>query len=68
MSVTSPQDNDPARLPVTHYMLRVTLPDERSAGDAVSGQIERLGTGEKRRFGSAAQLIRLVTAWPDGDE
>ena len=66
MPVTSSQDSTPDPRPVTHYMLRVTLPDERTDG-TVSGLIERLGTGEKRPFASAAQLIRLVSAWPDGD-
>ena len=66
MPVTRSQDGPPDPAPVTHYMLRVTLPDDRGDG-AVSGLIERLGTGEKRPFASAAQLIRLVTAWPDGE-
>lgn len=45
-----------------YYMVRI----HRSDGDPrqVTGHVERLGTGEKRRFGSGEDLVRLVAAWP----
>ena len=45
-----------------YYLVRV----RRSTADLrqVTGHVERLGTGEKRRFGSGEDLVRLVAAWP----
>jgi hypothetical protein len=31
---------------------------------SIAGQVERLGTGEKRRFETAGELLALVTRWP----
>lgn len=43
-----------------YFMVRVT----RTEDDArLSGLVERLGTGEKRSFGSGQQLLWLVGAW-----
>lgn len=46
-----------------YFMVRV----RRSADDpgVLTGQVERLGTGEKRAFLTGSQLIRLVAAWPE---
>ena len=46
-----------------YFMVRVV----RSADEPgrVAGQVERLGTGEKRAFGTGDQLAELVAAWPD---
>lgn len=48
-----------------YYMVRV----RRSGSDPqqVTGHVERLGTGEKRGFGSGEDLIRLVASWPAAD-
>jgi hypothetical protein len=45
-----------------YYMVRV----RRTETDPgwVSGQVERLGTGEKRSFSSGDHLAALVAAWP----
>ena|SRR5689334_10073012 len=44
-----------------YYMVRVRrTPDHPGQ---VSGQVERLGTGEKRGFASGEQLAGLVAAW-----
>jgi hypothetical protein len=55
----------PAEPPVAfeYYMLRLS----RAAhpADGLAGQVERLGTGEKRRFGSAEELVRLVALWSE---
>ena len=45
-----------------YFMLRVHRAAERS--DAIAGQVERLGTGEKRRFDTAGELLALVERWP----
>jgi hypothetical protein len=44
-----------------YYMIRV----RRNAAhpDQVTGQVERLGTGEKLGFASGEHLARLVTLW-----
>ena len=49
-----------------YYMIRMAQPHEDSASDAerVTGVIERLASGEKRTFGNADELLRLVTEWP----
>jgi hypothetical protein len=45
-----------------YFMVRVT----RTGNDAVlAGLIERLGTGEKRTFGSEQQLLDLLASWSD---
>jgi hypothetical protein len=44
-----------------YFMVRVV----RSADEPerVAGQVERLGTGEKRAFGTGDQLAKLVATW-----
>jgi hypothetical protein len=32
---------------------------------AVAGVVERLGSGEKRDFASAEELVHVMTAWAD---
>jgi hypothetical protein len=46
-----------------YYMVRI----RRFAGEPgqLSGQVERLGTGEKCGFGSGQDLVRLVANWPE---
>lgn len=58
------QDSSPSPAPdrLAHYMIRVS---RRGTDDqAISGLVERLGSGEKERFDSASDLLRLLTAWP----
>ena len=45
-----------------YFMLRVVRGEENP--QAIAGQVERLGTGEKRRFESGGELLALVTGWP----
>lgn len=45
-----------------YFMLRLFRAEERP--QSIAGQVERLGTGEKRRFETAAELLALVTQWP----
>lgn len=45
-----------------YFMLRVFRPEETP--QSIVGQVERLGTGEKRRFETAGELLTLVTRWP----
>lgn len=57
---TTTADGTPDRF--DYFMVRVT----RTEDDArLSGLVERLGTGEKRSFGSGQQLLWLVGAWSD---
>jgi hypothetical protein len=46
-----------------HFLLRVRRLPSTGAGPDLSGQVERLGTGEKRGFGSWEELQRLVRGW-----
>lgn len=41
----------------------VRLARREDAPERVAGLVERLATGEKRGFDTAAQLLRLVVAW-----
>lgn len=43
----------------------VRLSRSVSEPTVVSGLIERLGSGEKRWFGTAEHLLRLVTLWSE---
>ncbi|MBA3316876.1 MAG: hypothetical protein H0T50_02155 [Gemmatimonadales bacterium] len=45
-----------------YFMLRVVRREQSSP--SIAGQVERLGTGEKRRFESGRELLALVTGWP----
>ena len=51
-----------AREPSSYFMVRVRHPPGGAPG-AISGHLERLGTGEKMPFGSAEELVRLIAAW-----
>ncbi|HET8655501.1 MAG TPA: hypothetical protein VFL93_08285 [Longimicrobiaceae bacterium] len=46
-----------------HFLLRIRRGAGASAGSDLSGQVERLGTGEKRGFGNWEELQRLVRGW-----
>lgn len=49
----------------SYFMVRIQRPGlARQA--ALSGVIERLGTGETRSFSSGAQLLELLGSWLDG--
>jgi hypothetical protein len=45
----------------------VRLARRADAPERVAGLVERLATGEKRGFDTAAQLVRLVVAWDSPD-
>lgn len=45
-----------------YFMLRVVQIGDSS--ENLTGQVERLGTGEKRRFDTGPELLALVTQWP----
>jgi hypothetical protein len=45
-----------------YFMLRVFRAEE--GPQSIAGQVERLGTGEKRRFETGGELLALVTRWP----
>jgi hypothetical protein len=45
-------------------MIRVRDDDREVLADApLAGVVERLGTGEKRPFASADELLQLVATW-----
>lgn len=46
-----------------HCLLRVRRGPVEGTGAALSGQVERLGTGEKQSFQSWDELQRLVHGW-----
>ena len=49
-----------------YFMVRVRRSDAEPG--QVTGHVERLGTGEKRGFGSGRDLARLVATWPADDQ
>jgi hypothetical protein len=46
-----------------HCLLRVRRGPGEGTGTTLSGQVERLGTGEKQSFQSWEELQRLVRSW-----
>ena len=58
---TSPTSDDGHPGPCDYYMVRVARP-AAGATPALSGLVERLGTGEKHAFADVAELVRLITA------
>jgi hypothetical protein len=44
-----------------YFMVRLARREDDP--ERVAGLVERLATGEKRGFDTAAQLLRLVLAW-----
>ena len=50
----------------SYFMIRVHHEGGESGLGAaeLAGVVERLGTGEKRAFGSGRELVELVSAWP----
>ena len=44
-----------------YFMVRVVRSAHKP--ERVAGQVERLGTGEKRAFGTGDQLAQLVATW-----
>ena len=49
------------RAPATSFIVRVWSDDEGSPG--VRGEVELVGTGERRLFLDYASLTRLIEAW-----
>jgi hypothetical protein len=47
-------------MPASYFLLRVQLGDDPLG---LSGAIERLSTGEKRRFQTAQELMNLLGDW-----
>lgn len=65
MTGKGPDETKEGTAPIrtAHYMIRVQQLGEDPS--AISGVVERLGAGEKRRFDTGEHLIRLIQAWPD---
>lgn len=51
-----------------YFMLRVRVEPEQSPAEvpALAGVVERLGSGERRDFSSAEELLRVMATWTDG--
>jgi hypothetical protein len=61
-------DHEKPSIQFRYYMIRVQTPGNAAPTDnspELSGVVERLGSGEKRDFSDAAELVRLVTAWSE---
>jgi hypothetical protein len=61
-------DHEKPSIQFRYYMIRVQTPADAIPTDGapeLSGVVERLGSGEKRDFADAAELVRLVTAWSE---
>lgn len=57
--------DDPARSETERFdYFMIRLHRTTSQPDRLSGQLERLGTGERWRFDTGEQLVRLVGAEP----
>lgn len=49
-----------------HYDYFMIRSRRRTAGDStLSGLVEHLATGEKRRFDDGSELLRLLSNWPE---
>jgi hypothetical protein len=51
----------------SYYMIRIrhsSAPEPRQ--EALTGIVERLGSGEKQNFADGEELLRLLTEWTDG--
>ena len=62
MATSDPVPTAPESGQFEYFMLRVHRAEEHP--DAIAGQVERLGTGEKRRFDTPGELLALVARWP----
>ena len=51
-----------------YFMLRLRVrPDDATASmPMVTGVVERLGSGERRDFSNAQELVQVVSTWTDG--
>jgi hypothetical protein len=48
----------------TYFVLRIRRPAAATAPpDALGGLVARLGTGEKRAFGTAFELVAALRTW-----
>ncbi len=64
MTAHSATDHDGSTDRFDYFMVRVT----RAEDDArLTGLVERLGTGEKRSFGSGQHLLWLVASWSNAE-
>lgn len=64
MTARSPTHPDGTPDRFDYFMIRVT----RTGDDArLTGLVERLGTGEKRGFGSGQHLLWLVAGWSNAE-
>ncbi len=63
MTPGSPDTPAESAVAFEYYMLRLSRSGHQP--DELAGQVERLGTGEKRRFESAQELVRLVALWSE---
>jgi hypothetical protein len=59
------QTGEPPRGPYLYLMLHVRRAPDDSVG-ACCGRVERLGTGEKRDFGSTQELLAWLEHWLPG--
>lgn len=62
MPIHQPQVDDEFQR-FDYFMIRLTRSDLEP--DRVAGLVERLGSGEKRRFETGEQLLALVGRWAD---
>ncbi len=58
----TPQAAEAAHERLGYFLLRIRRPAGAQATEP-DGVVERMGTGEKRRFASIAELVRLMNDW-----
>lgn len=56
-------DEEARALGFAYFMIRLHHPAGEAPG-ALSGTVERLGSGEKQAFRSGAELVELLSSWP----
>jgi len=62
------EDHEEPSVEFRYYMIRVQAPrteHDPEVAPALSGIVERIGSGEKRQFSDAAELVRHVAGWSD---
>jgi hypothetical protein len=52
----------------TYFVVRLQHAASMGRPPELSGVVERLVSGEKRTFGNAAELVRLLQAWAQASE
>jgi hypothetical protein len=48
-------------------MLRLRVVPEAATRTMVAGVVERLGSGERRDFSNAEELVQAMTTWTEAD-